>query len=99
MLQNILSHLKSTVDRFIKIEITQVNVCSYNNLRKKNSRFVQLVTNEKFFDTKGFSQKEFTTKYYPLYLCWVTYNNYLNLILTLLNAAKFSLFDELCQFL
>ena len=27
------------------------------------------------------------------------YNTYLELILTLLNAAKFSLFDELCQFL
>ena len=66
MLQNILSHLKSTVDRFIKIEITQVNVCSYNNLRKKNSKFVHLVTNEEFFDTKGFSQKEFITNQYSL---------------------------------
>ena len=34
-----------------------------------------------------------------MYLCRVIYNNYLNLILALLNAAKFSLFDELCQFL
>ena len=33
MRYNILSQLKSTVDRFIKIEITQVNIYkSYNNL-------------------------------------------------------------------
>ena len=33
MLYNILSQLKSTVDRFIKIEITQVNIYKrYNNL-------------------------------------------------------------------
>ena len=68
-------------------------------MQEKFQVCVHLVMNEEFFDTKGFSQKEFTTKYYPLYLCSVTYNNYLNLILTLLNAAKFSLFDELCQFL
>ena len=38
MLQNILSQLKSTVDIFIKIEITQVNIYkSYNNLCRENS--------------------------------------------------------------
>ena len=38
MLHNILSQLKSTVDRFIKIEITQVNIYkSYNNLCRENS--------------------------------------------------------------
>ena len=46
MRYNILSQLKSTVDRFIKIEITQVNIYkSYNNLCSENSKREKHVRN------------------------------------------------------